>query len=171
MKRLSTLAFGLALIPIPALANEAAKTTSSHMAGTVLGLLIIGGIVYLIFRPRAPKVSATPMIMRTVSEVTDTDMQELSTNQLLLLQMNMRDKVKSSTTALMLCLFLGGIGAHEYYLGKIGRGLVYTLLCWTFIPCLISLIQLFTITGRVQRENANIEVIEVARLVTHSIKA
>ena len=32
---------------------------------------------------------------------------------------------KSKTTALLLCIFLGGFGAHKFYVGKIGMGIVY----------------------------------------------
>lgn len=42
----------------------------------------------------------------------------------------------------LLCLFLGGIGIHKFYAGKIGLGIVYILFCWTFIPSFIALIEL-----------------------------
>ncbi len=32
---------------------------------------------------------------------------------------------KSRTAALLLCLFLGGTGAHRFYVGKIGTGFLY----------------------------------------------
>ena len=38
-------------------------------------------------------------------------------------------------------LFLGGIGVHKFYLGRIGWGIVYLLFCWTFIPTIIALIE------------------------------
>jgi len=34
---------------------------------------------------------------------------------------------KSWVTALLLCIFLGGIGAHRFYVGKIGTGIIYLL--------------------------------------------
>lgn len=34
---------------------------------------------------------------------------------------------KSKTTALMLCLFLGEFGAHYFYVGRFGMGLLYLL--------------------------------------------
>ena len=48
---------------------------------------------------------------------------------------------KSRTVAVLLALFLGGIGAHKFYLGKVGTGLLYLLFCWTFIPGLIALFE------------------------------
>lgn len=32
---------------------------------------------------------------------------------------------KSKTVALLLCIFLGGAGAHKFYVGKVGMGIVY----------------------------------------------
>jgi len=34
---------------------------------------------------------------------------------------------KKKGTALLLCLFLGWLGAHRFYVGKIGTGLLYAL--------------------------------------------
>ncbi|MDE6266519.1 MAG: TM2 domain-containing protein [Muribaculaceae bacterium] len=35
--------------------------------------------------------------------------------------------MKSKTTAILLCFFLGGFGAHWFYLGKMGFGILYLL--------------------------------------------
>jgi TM2 domain-containing membrane protein YozV len=48
---------------------------------------------------------------------------------------------KSRTTAGILGILLGGIGVHKFYMGKVGAGLVYLLLCWTWIPAVIGLIE------------------------------
>lgn len=32
---------------------------------------------------------------------------------------------KSKTVALLLCIFLGGLGVHRFYVGKIGTGIIY----------------------------------------------
>ncbi len=34
------------------------------------------------------------------------------------------ENTKSSTTALILAIFLGGLGIHRFYLGRIGSGLL-----------------------------------------------
>ena len=41
----------------------------------------------------------------------------------------------------ILAFFLGGIGIHKFYAGKIGTGVLYLLFCWTFIPGFIALIE------------------------------
>lgn len=44
-------------------------------------------------------------------------------------------------TAIVLALFLGGLGIHKLYLG-VGRWWLYLLFCWTFIPAIIALVEL-----------------------------
>lgn len=39
----------------------------------------------------------------------------------------MLKKPKNKWTALLLCLFLGGVGAHKFYEGKVGMGILYIL--------------------------------------------
>jgi len=48
---------------------------------------------------------------------------------------------KSRLTAALLAFFLGGIGAHKFYLGQTGLGIVYLLFFWTFIPAFIAFIE------------------------------
>lgn len=39
---------------------------------------------------------------------------------------------KKKSTALVLCIFLGYLGVHRYYVGKIGTGLLYTFTAGLF---------------------------------------
>lgn len=43
--------------------------------------------------------------------------------------------------AVLLAFFLGGLGAHKFYLGQNGAGVMYLIFCWTFLPALIALIE------------------------------
>lgn len=49
---------------------------------------------------------------------------------------------KSFWAAALLTFFLGGIGIHHFYLGRVGLGILYLLFFWTFVPVAISLIEL-----------------------------
>ena len=52
---------------------------------------------------------------------------------------------KKWMTALLLCLLGGGIGAHQYYVGKVGMGILYTLTVGLFgIGYIIDLIKIAT---------------------------
>ena len=48
---------------------------------------------------------------------------------------------KSRITAALLAVFLGGFGAHKFYLGRPVQGLIYLLFCWTAIPALIAFVE------------------------------
>lgn len=48
---------------------------------------------------------------------------------------------KNRIVACVLAIFLGGLGVHKFYLGKIGIGIIYLLLSWTFIPSIVGLIE------------------------------
>lgn len=48
---------------------------------------------------------------------------------------------KSKLAAALFALFLGCLGIHKFYLGRIGWGIVYLLFCWTFIPAILGIIE------------------------------
>lgn len=56
----------------------------------------------------------------------------------------------SLTVYLLLALFLGGIGAHDFYVGKPVKGLIKLVFCWTGIPTIISL---FNIIGALMNKD------------------
>jgi TM2 domain-containing membrane protein YozV len=48
---------------------------------------------------------------------------------------------KSRVIAIVLALLVGGIGAHKFYLGRIGQGILYLLFFWTIIPAIIAFVE------------------------------
>lgn len=48
---------------------------------------------------------------------------------------------KNKIAAFLLALLLGWMGAHKYYLGRVGQGVLYTLFFWTGIPAILGLIE------------------------------
>jgi TM2 domain-containing membrane protein YozV len=63
---------------------------------------------------------------------------------------------KDSALALLLCLFLGGFGAHRFYLRQSGLGMLYLLSFWTLIPVIISLLELLVMSDRTRAYNLNV---------------
>lgn len=47
--------------------------------------------------------------------------------------------MKSRVVAAILAFVFSFIGAHNFYLGKTGKGVLCLLFCWTYIPTLISI--------------------------------
>lgn len=61
---------------------------------------------------------------------------------------------KDTTVAVLLALFLGGFGAHHFYMGNIGVGVLYAVFFWTFIPAFIAFVECFLMPNRVRRYNS-----------------
>ncbi|MNX68447.1 TM2 domain protein [compost metagenome] len=102
-------------------------------------------------RERLEAVANTPAIPFVGDEMVA--MKDMTDAQRLLFQAELTKVRKDKTIAFVLTLFLGGLGAHHFYLGRIGLGVLYAMFCWTAIPSIVALVELFFITGRVERYN------------------
>lgn len=60
---------------------------------------------------------------------------------------------KDEVVGVLLALFLGTFGAHQFYLHKNGLGILYIIFCWTGIPTIISIVECFFMPGRVRQYN------------------
>ena len=92
--------------------------------------------------------------------------QDLSHRERVQFQMEYNQVRKNPTTGILLTLFLGGIGGHHYYMGKVVLGVVYTLLCWTFVPALVAFVEMFLISKRIRTYN-----MERAREIAYVIES
>ena len=51
------------------------------------------------------------------------------------------ERERSRVIAALLALFVGGIGAHKFYLGQTSKGILMLLTFWTFVPALIAFVE------------------------------
>jgi TM2 domain-containing membrane protein YozV len=65
-------------------------------------------------------------------------------------QMVCRDEI----VGILLALFLGGFGAHHFYLRRTGLGILYCFFFWTPLPWVLGFIECFFMPGRVREFNA-----------------
>lgn len=67
--------------------------------------------------------------------------QQAAPQQVYMTGINPTWPIKSKIAAGLLGIFLGGIGVHKFYMGKIGMGILYLCFCWTGIPAIIGFIE------------------------------
>ena len=61
---------------------------------------------------------------------------------------------RDEVVGVLLALFLGGFGAHHFYLRRTGLGVLYLLFSWTGITWIFGFIECFFMPGRVRMYNA-----------------
>jgi len=61
---------------------------------------------------------------------------------------------RDEVVGILLALFLGGFGIHQFYLRRIGLGILYLCFSWTPIPWVLGFIECFFMPGRVREFNA-----------------
>ena len=61
---------------------------------------------------------------------------------------------RDEVVGILLALFLGGFGAHHFYLRRTGLGILYLCFFWTWIPAFLGFIECFFMPGRVREFNA-----------------
>jgi TM2 domain-containing membrane protein YozV len=61
---------------------------------------------------------------------------------------------RDEVVGVLLALFLGGFGAHHFYLRRTGLGILYLLFFWTPLPWVFGFIECFFMPARVREFNA-----------------
>ena len=92
---------------------------------------------------------------------------QLSENERDVFSYKFERQKKSVSTYALLAFFLGGFGAHKFYFGQIGIGVLYAIFVWTFIPSIVALIETFLSVDAVKSKNLKIaqEIYEEIKLL------
>lgn len=78
---------------------------------------------------------------------------QMPQDQQMLFMMQYNNVRKNPTTAVLLAVLLGGVGAHKFYMGQTVLGVVYILFSWTWIPLFIGIAEAFGIASKVHEYN------------------
>jgi TM2 domain-containing membrane protein YozV len=81
------------------------------------------------------------------------DNTNLTTEQQSYFQQEYDKLARNPTTALILTVVFGGVGAHRFYLREWGWGIAYVLFFWTYIPSIISILECAQIRSRTTKYN------------------
>lgn len=60
---------------------------------------------------------------------------------------------KQDMLGVLLALFLGGLGAHHFYMRRSGLGIMYLLFCWTGVTTIIGRVECFYMPGCIRVYN------------------
>ena len=121
-------------------------------------IVCVGGIVVLVIIG-ALIAAAVYLIKKANDQAKQAEMdinmmlQNVPQDKQMMFMMQYNNVKKSNTTAVLLALFLGGLGIHKFYLGETGLGILYLLFCWTYIPSIVAFFEAFVISAKVGKYN------------------
>ena len=114
--------------------------------------------------PQSVQETTSRSYAQDAEQVSAQILQQLPEDKRMLFMMQYNSMRKNPTTAVLLAVFLGSFGAHKFYMGKVGWGIVYLLFCWTWIPGIVGLIEAFMISDQVHKYNAQ-KAFEIAEML------
>lgn len=116
--------------------------------GIAVIVAIVAALVYLVRKTKEEEAAAKLEIQHLIKSL------PRESQTAFMVQYNAQKK--NPTTAVILALLLGGLGAHKFYLGQTGMGILYLLFCWTYIPSIVAFIEAFTISRKVIQVNRQV---------------
>lgn len=78
---------------------------------------------------------------------------------------------KSKSLAIVLAIFLGGFGIHKFYLGQSGAGILYLIFFWTFVPVILSIIDIILLLTKSKSEFGDLQSLSNRKVVEERFTA
>lgn len=75
--------------------------------------------------------------MPTVKEIQETTGQTINLSNCTVV-LGKEKREKSKNVAALLAFLLGGLGIHDFYMGRTTKGILMLVFCWSFIPMIIA---------------------------------
>ncbi|MBW8011005.1 MAG: NINE protein [Chloroflexi bacterium] len=114
----------------------------------IIPIASLGALIYLVKQTKQAEAETKIEIQRLVQSLP----QESQTGFFI----HFTSQKKDPTIAVVLALLLGGLGAHKFYLGETGLGILYLVFSWTLIPYIIGFFEAFTMTKKIHEINLEI---------------
>lgn len=115
-------------------------------------------------QPKSYSSSAPGFVPQSDDQIVAQMLKELPTDKQTLFIMQYNNARKNPNTAVLLAALLGGVGAHKFYMGQAGLGVLYLLFSWTYIPMIVGVVEAFSIKKRVREYNAQ-KALEIAQFL------
>ena len=78
---------------------------------------------------------------------------------------------RDEVIGVLLAIFLGNFGIHQFYLRRTGLGILYLCFFWTGISAILGFIDAFFMPGRVRRYNAEQAVYIANQILNNPMQA
>ncbi len=130
-----------------------------NMFSLKLNTLLLVKVILLVVSLAALSILVTPKKEeKEVKKSTKKTISKKETKEDKKVKVTAKEKKVNKVLYAVLTLFLGAFGINKFYAGNIKGGLISLLLCWTFVPLILSVAEFITVLTEKADKNGQISV-------------